>query len=270
MIRTLLVSSYLFFLSIFLPVNAQPLLVGGSGTDLGTFEILAKAFNKNNPGIEIKVLPSMGSSGGIKALKSGRLDLALTARPLKPVEKSSDISFIYYASTPLVFAVADSSLQEGLSRKQVNQIFTGELKHWPDGRPLRTILRPSHDSDTLILLDTLIDCESCFKQLYQQRGIPVAVTDQESAEMIARVPGAIGTSTLALILSEKKPLKALMLDGILPTAASLSSQSYPMYKNLYLVYRSQHKNKNLQAFIDFISTDTGQSILLKTGHLSKL
>lgn len=86
--------------------------------------------------------------------------------------------------------------------------------------------------------------------------------------MIASVPGAIGTSTLALILSEKKPIKALNLDGIAPTIENLQNKTYPMYKELYLVYNKNHNMQALDAFINFIFSEKGQSILLNTGHLT--
>lgn len=248
-------------------LQAKPLVIGGSGTDLGTFRILAEAFSKKNPSIEIKILPSMGSSGGIKALKHGMLDLALTSRALKDKEKSLDLISMHYASTPLVFAVASSSKQRNINTDQVLKIYTGAVKRWPDGSVVRPVLRPSTDSDTKIVLDSLIECKKCFYQAYQRRELPVAITDQESAGMIGNIPGGLGTSTLALILSENKPIKALALNNVVASADSLKNKTYPMYKNLYLVYNRQHNNQNLTAFLSFLTTQRAQSIFLNTAHL---
>ena len=94
------------------------------------------------------------------------------------------------------------------------------------------------------------------------------MTDQESADLISRVPGAIGTSSLSLIITEEKPIKALKLDGIAPTAENLLNKTYPMNKKLYLIYNKNPSSPQLHAFIDFIYSDKGQSILLNTGHLT--
>ena len=248
-------------------LQAKPLVIGGSGTDLGTFRLLAETFIQSNPSVEIKILPSMGSSGGVKALKHGMLDLVLTSRALKDKETSHELISVHYASTPLVFAVADTSKQHNINTDQVLKIYTGALKHWPDGSVVRPVLRPSTDSDTKIVLDSLIECKKCFYQAYQRRELPVAITDQESADMIGDIPGGLGTSTLALILSENKPIKALTLNNVAASAHNLKNKTYPMYKKLYLVYKRQPGNPNLSAFLSFLSTEPAQSIFLNTAHL---
>lgn len=267
--RYLSVIFYLLIFAVSRPLFADVLVVGGSGTDLGTFKLLGEAFSKKHPATSVKVLPSMGSSGGLKALKHNKIDLALTSRALKEKEKRPSIVYQQYASTPMVFVVANDSLQHNISRQQVLDFYTGKLKQWPDGSAVRPILRPTTDSDTKLLVNKLIECEKCFYKAYQRRGVPIALTDQDAAQMIATVPGAVGTSTLALILSEKKSLKALRLDGVKASAETLSSQKYPMFKDLFLVYNRQNKTETLDTFLTFLSSDKARSILLNTGHLVK-
>lgn len=267
--RYLRVIFYLLMLSACRPLFAENLVIGGSGADLGTFKLLGEAFSKEYPGISIKVLPSMGSSGGLKALKHNKIDIALTARSLKEKEKTPSIIYQSYASTPLVFVVSNLSKQHNVSRQQVVGIFTGKQKHWPDGSVVRPILRPSTDSDTKLIVSTFIECEKCFYKTYQRRGVPIALTDQEAVEMVATVPGAIGTSTLSLILSEKKPVKALTLDGVEASTENINSHTYPMFKDLFLVYNKQHRVDVINNFLKFISSDKAQSILLNTGHMVK-
>ena len=217
--------------------------------------------------VKVIVLPSLGSSGGIKALKHRKIDLALTSRPLKNKERTDGLTVVHYATTPLVFAVSNISPQRALSREQVNEIYMGKVNQWPDGSPLRPILRPFKDSDTIVIKDTLIECKKCLFDAYQRRGIPIAMTDQESADMIARIPGAIGTSSLSLMLSEKKPIKAVKLNGVMPSVENLRNETYPIYKKLFFVYKKDHEIKYLDAFIEFIFSKKAQDILLQTGHL---
>jgi len=264
--RILFVAALLAYFCVLIPLKAESLLIGGSGADLGVFKQLAREFSKQYPSFKIKVLPSMGSSGGIKALQHNKIDLALTSRQLRPNENTPDITVRHYASTPLVFVVAANSSQTSISRDQVNKIYSDESRQWSDGSALRVILRPLNDSDTKVLMQVMSDCEACLRQIYQRKGVPVAVTDQESADMVARVPGAIGTSTLALVLGENKPLKALQLDGVMPSAETLKNTSYPMHKDLYLVFKPG--NKKLQKFIEYIYSEPAQLILKNTGHLT--
>ena len=81
-----------FMLLIFLPVNAsEEIVVGGSGGDLETFRILAKAFKKHHSDSHIKVLSSIGSGGAVRGVASGRVDIGLMARPINDKEKSMDL-----------------------------------------------------------------------------------------------------------------------------------------------------------------------------------
>src|SRR5512137_2326936 len=66
--------------------------VGGVGTALGVMRIIAGAFEAANPGIRVQVVPSLGSSGGIKAIGEGALDISLSGRPLKEEEKSKGLA----------------------------------------------------------------------------------------------------------------------------------------------------------------------------------
>ncbi len=54
---------------------ATTLKIGGTGAALGTMRILADAFTRKNPDISVEVPGSLDSSGGIKAVIAGALDV---------------------------------------------------------------------------------------------------------------------------------------------------------------------------------------------------
>jgi len=62
-----------------------------------------------------------------------------------------------------------------------------------------------------------------------------AVTDQESAESIEKIPGAFGSTTLAQLLTEKRAIKALRFNGVEPSPGTLAEGSYPYFKPLFVV-----------------------------------
>ena len=67
------------FLICVLGVTAQAaetrLRIGGTGAALGVMSRLAAAFAEQEPGVAVEVLPSLGSSGGIRALGEGAIDI---------------------------------------------------------------------------------------------------------------------------------------------------------------------------------------------------
>ena len=83
---------------------AEQVMIGGTGNALGSMQLIADAFRKQNPDVQITVLPSLGSAGAIKAVLKRALDVALSARPLEDDERNL-VNCFEYARTPLVFAV---------------------------------------------------------------------------------------------------------------------------------------------------------------------
>ncbi len=247
-------------------LQAETLMIGGSGTDLGTFKLLAEAYRKHHPGTDFTILSSMGSGGGIKALKRKKLSLALLSRAPRPDERFVTMKSIHYAYTPMVIAVARSLDVNNISSEDVYAIYTGELKHWKDGNIIRPVLRPLTDSDSKLLLENIGNCEACLRKGLQRQGIPVAMSDQEAADMIERIPGGVGTSTLSQILSEGLQIKPLRLDGVKPVPENIHNQTYPMYKDLYMVYSQHEASERLYDFIKFVRSAEGRDILERTGH----
>ena len=247
-------------------VQAASLTIGGSGTDLATFRRIANAFTERQPDVQINILPSIGSGGAIHALNKGAIDLGLLSRPLKKREASNTVRARPYGLTPLVFAVHQDLPVEAVSTEEIAAIYAGEHRRWADGRVVRPILRPRGDSDVLVLERFLPSMREALAQAYDRRGVPIATSDQDSASLIATVPGGIGTSTLALILAEERPLKPLALNGVVPSAQALADGRYPLAKSLYLVFRTG-PDPALQAFVDFVFSNEGAAILRETGHV---
>ncbi len=240
--------------------------VGGSGVDLATIKIIAQAFSQSNSDIKILVLPSVGSGGAVRGVVRGKLNVGLTSRSLKDKEISPDVRAYMYAKTPLVFVVADSTNVSAVSHKQLGHMYSGKQLQWSNGSNARPILRPVSDSDVLLIKKVIPSLTADIEFAYKRRGIAVAATDQESADLISAVPGAFGTSTMALILSEQRPLKALTLDGVEPSNENMMNGSYPLVKSLYFVV-NEPASSAVKQFLEFILAPEAQAILKRTGHM---
>jgi phosphate transport system substrate-binding protein len=48
--------------------------IGGTGAALGTMRVLTAEFGKSSPDIQIRIVPSLGSSGAVKAVLDGAID----------------------------------------------------------------------------------------------------------------------------------------------------------------------------------------------------
>ena len=245
--------------------SAETITIAGSGADLATFKILTDKFTQKNPGTKFKILPSIGSGGGIKAVKNNKIDLCLTSRSPKQKELSENLAFNLYAQTPLVFTVNRGLDLKNVTTQNIIDIYSGKMTHWNNNIQIKPILRPSNDSDTLLLTKYIPDFEQAIAKAYKRRGFPVATTDQDTIDLISTLEGAIGSSTMSIIKTTDKYIKAISLNGIEPTSENIKNKSYPLYKNLYLCYNSK-TSKSLTDFIQFIASKDGKKILSETGH----
>lgn len=254
----------------FLPLadaaHAATLSIGGTGAALGTMTRLGEAFAGENPDIEVEVLPSLGSGGGIKALSAGAIDLAVSARALKPAEAEDGLNAQMYGITALVFATNSDVAQSEITRDEIVAIYRGDQTTWADGTPVRPVLRPSVETDIRLISAHIDGMAEAFKAAGQRTAIPVLTTDQQTADALERIPGALGPTTLSLLLSEGRALQTLALDGVMPDEASIADGSYPLTKTFYFVTRSE-VTEPVNRFIAFTRSERGRQILRSNGHL---
>jgi phosphate transport system substrate-binding protein len=240
--------------------------VGGAGSGLGAMKFLADVYEKSHPGTKIKILPSLGSSGGITALLHGALDIAISGRGLKPEEQKEGAVAIEYARTPFVFIVNKSVNKADVTTREVEMIFGGQLLKWPDGSRIRLILRPENEADTLLLKTISNNMEQAVTFAQTRPDMIIAVSNQESDDAVAKIPGAFGGSTLTQIETEKRPVKILSFNGIIPSLDSVSGGGYPLVKPLLLV-TAPNTPATALSFVKFVRSSQGRAILVKYGAL---
>lgn len=261
----MLAGSLIFAGTLWAGGKAEIIKIGGTGCALGGIKAVAQAFEKKHPEIKIKVLPSLGSGGSIKAVLSGAVDLALSARQLTDAERREGAYIVEYAKTPFAFVTAESTEAVPLSLQQAAAIYRGDKQRWPDGTPIRVVLRPETDSDMLFLKGMSPDMEKAVLHALQQEGMIMASTDQDNATLIGSIKGAFGACTLAQIQSEKRRLRPLALDGATPSVANLANGTYPYSKTLFAV--TWHSSLATYRFLRYLQSPEGRAILTRTGHL---
>lgn len=239
---------------------------GGTGGALGGMKQVASAFEKKHPGVMVSFAPSLGSGGGIKAVLAGSIDLALSARPLSDDERKLGAVDVEYARTPFIFVTSRKGERPGLALRQVAAIYAGEMKAWPDGSPIRLILRPAGDADTALLRSMSPEMDAAVRAALSREGMVMAVTDQENADIIGRIRGGFGATTLAQLLAERRPLKALSLDGVEPGLAALARGAYP-YAKIFFAITGPKASRGTRDFIAFLHSPEARAILTRTGHL---
>jgi len=245
--------------------SAAELRVGGTGNALGTMHLLADAYAKSHPDSKITILTSIGTSGAIKAVPKHAIEIGLSSRILTDEEIRAGLSVTEYARSPTVFAVQEKNKAVSMTLNQLADIYSGKLANWPDGTPIRLILRQPGDDNTHQIKRLSSEMEKAVNSAEQKPGMAFAVTDQEAAEKLEGIQGALGVTTLALIRSEKRNLRALAIDGVEATPENASSGRYPMVKHFYFVL-PKDPTPEAEQFVKFVKSDRGKEILRQYGH----
>jgi phosphate transport system substrate-binding protein len=104
------------------------------------------------------------------------------------------------------------------------------------------------------------------QQSQKREGLIVAPTDRHSADAIERTSGSFGTTTLALVVSEKRGIRMLSLSGVTPSTKSVRDGTYPYTKKFFMVTR-QAPSPAAAKFIRFVRSPEGKAILSRVGHI---
>ena len=246
-------------------LRADEVKIGGTGNALGTMRLLAEAYSRKNSDVKVTVLSSIGSSGAILGVPKGALDIGLISRPLTDEERAKDLVAYEYARTPTVLAVSQKTPVHGVTREQLADIYAGRFSQWSNGTPVRPVLRQPGDDNTRQIKGLSPAIDEALGLADKRQGMPFAVIDQEAADKIENIPGAIGVTTLGLIRSENRPLRPLALDGVEPTVNNGRSGSYPLIKRFFFITKSSPSPAAVQ-FIAFVKSPAGRDILVQTGH----
>ena len=235
--------------------------VGGTGVGSGGLQALAKAYMQRHPEHSILVLPSIGSSGGIRATLDGKLDVGCSSRPLQPEERAPGLAEVPWVTTAFVFATQSSAPAEPLTLAGIEDIYAGRRTHWKDGRPIRLILRPKSDSAHAYLSGFTPGMPAALERAHALRGVCVGITDPDSLTYLEKTPGSFGTTVLGLLASGDRQVQALTVNG-----ASPLEPAYPFALTLILIHRPEKASSATRAFLDFTRSKEGHRILIKAGY----
>ncbi len=240
--------------------------INGSGTGLELMKPLIDIYVKAHPGVTFDMQKPLGSSGAIKALIAGALDIAVTSRPLKPDETAKGARVSIFGKTPLAIVTNRGVPRKNIMTGDLEAIYSGTTRRWPDGENIRVVLRPLEDIDTKILRGLSPGMDKAVSGAQRRQGMIMAVTDTESNEMVARTDGSLGAAGLAGIMAGNIPLNILSLNGVMPDPMALADGRYPLAKDIHFVTTGNLPDAAAK-FLQFIYSEKGRAIVQKFGVL---
>jgi phosphate transport system substrate-binding protein len=246
------------------PGAADILRVGGTGGALDMMRHVGIAFTAVG-GDKLDIAMSLGSNGSLRALADGVLDIAVSARLLQGEETTHGFVVIPVARTPLLFATSHRN-PNSFASADLAKVFAATKPAWADGSPLRIILRTRFDGDTMQMNDLFPGMREAIAAARARTELPVAATDQDNSKMGESLTGSFIVAGLSQLEMEKRDLRYVPLDGVLPSLANLESGAYRYAKTFYLVLPAK-RSAVAQRFLEFVRTEKGRTALREAGTL---
>ena len=231
---------------------------------------LIEDFRKLHPDVTM-TLESAGSGSGILALLEGGCDIASSSRSMTEDElrlaRSRKIVLrnytIGYYGVAVVVHPDNPVLQ--LTDRQVRGLFTGTLTNWSQVGGADRAVQPC-------IRDPVSGTYLGFQELAMDRQ-PYAATARPFtnyagiAHAVREDRGAIGY--MGMTLAGHSGVRALVINGVEPTAQNVADQLYPYARQLRLYTNRRHESPAAKEFLTFSRSQPGQNILEQLGYVRR-
>ncbi len=220
---------------------------------------LGEAFMENNSGMNF-TYNGTGSGSGIKAVKDGTCDIGLSSRYLKDSEKAEGLRETILAIDGIALIVHPENTVADLTLETICAIFKGEISNWSevggnDGEIV--LIGREENSGTRDGFESITGTEGAcaYRQELTSNGAVLTA--------VAENPNAIGYVSLSSI---KDTVKAISVNGVTPSEATIQDGSYAVQRPFVLVTKEGVAlSKTAQAFFDYATSPAANEIIRAAG-----
>jgi phosphate transport system substrate-binding protein len=248
-------------------IQAQTISLKGSDT-LGAKLIpqIAEKYKAEGHAATKFEIAAEGSSTAFPALANGTADIGMSSRKAKDEEltdcKAKGVALVEHSICfdMLCVVVNKNSPISNLTKAQVAKIFTGQVKDWSEigGTPGPISIYTRNTSS-----GTYKDWQ---KLAMDGRDYPASslkmAGNEQIAQEVAKNKGGIGYVGLAY--AKTRGVKAIQIDGVAPVAENKKSYAYSRECYLYL---PENAKADAKAFVDFVHSPAGQTLVERTGFI---
>lgn len=201
-----------------------------------------------------------GSGAGIQAVFEGRCDIGLSSRRLKDEEKAKGLEETILAYDGIAIIVNSQNPVNGLDLETIAKIYTGEITNWKEvGGNDRQIVLIGREagSGTRDGFESITGTEGKCKYRQELTSTGDVITS------VASNADAIGYASLA---SVKNTVKAVTVDGVVPSEETVKNGTYVVQRPFVLVTKKGVKlSDSAQKFFDYVTSEAANEIISAAG-----
>ena len=201
-----------------------------------------------------------GSGAGIQAVLEGRCDIGLSSRNLKEEEVASGLEGTILAYDGIAIIVHPDNPVTDLDVETIAKIYTGEITNWSEvgGNDAEIVLIGREaGSGTRDGFESITDTKDACKYRQELTSTGDVITT------VASNPDAIGYASLA---SVKETVKALSVEGVIPSEATIKDGSYVVQRPFVLVTKAGTKlSPSAEKFFKYMTSGEANEIISGAG-----
>jgi phosphate transport system substrate-binding protein len=240
--------------------------LAGSGSNLPLTRALAEAFRARSPGARLTVHESIGTTGGVRAVRDGAIQVGLASRPLTADESRLGLAVTAYARVAVVVATNAGVHERCTTKDDLLAIYGGTRTRWSDGSRLVVLQRERGDSSLLAVGSLVPGFVAVNDAAYREQRWRVLYSDLAMQEALLATEGAVGIFDLGAIEAQRLPINVLCIDGVVPSRETLLSGAYPFGKDLAFVTAGAPSRLGAE-FIAFVLSSEGRELTARLGYL---
>lgn len=255
-------------MAICLSFNAQAAELSGSVATDGSTSMekligsLGESFASQNKKVNVTYNPT-GSGAGIAAVQSGRCDIGLSSRDLKPEEKASGLEAATVALDGIALIVNPQNAIQNLTTGQIADIFSGKIKNWKELGGADAVIVPigrEAGSGTRDGFESVTNTKNACRYRQELTSTGDVITT------VSRNPGAVGYASLGAV---KKNVKAVSVNGVVPTENAVRDGSYKLQRPFLMVtQKGKELSPAAKAFLDYSLSPAVSGIISKAGAVA--
>jgi phosphate transport system substrate-binding protein len=248
--------------------QADRLVIKGSDT-LGAKLVpqLAEHFKAQHPGTTFDIAAE-GSTTGIAAIIDGTAEIGMSSRRAKPSEvgtasaKGKNMKPTIVAYDGIAVIVNSANPIKGLTKKQVEQIFTGDVTDW-------SAVGGTGGKISIYTRNTSSGTYSDFKELAMKKrdysgGSQKMAGNEQIASEVGKNPNGVGYVGMAY--TKAGGLKVMPIDGVTPSVKTVQDHGYSYWRPTFY-YTNGEPAGLAKQFLDFTISAAGQKIVSQVGFV---
>src|SRR2546430_3109357 len=228
---------------------------------------LAEQFKAQHPGTSFDIAAE-GSTTGIAAIIDGTAQIGMSSRRAKSSEvgaaaaKGKAMKPTIVAFDGIAVIVNSANPIKGLTKKQVEQIFTGDVSDW-------SAVGGSGGKISVYTRNTSSGTYSDFKELAMKKrdyagGSQKMAGNEQIAAEVGKNPNGVGYVGLAY--TKAGGIKVMPIDGVLPSNQTVHAKTYS-YARPTFYYTNGEPAGLAKQFLDFTISGAGQKIAAQVGFV---